>query len=163
MAGSGLARIALVLGAAALVLAAFGAAPALMGSSAAAPQDREIRILAVEYKGTAGPGEKLENNSKVSAYAWSPSSISANKGDRVTLKVYGVNGGAHPSTIEGYPDLTFKVTDPNGTVIEQGSGTFNVYRGHTTEVKFTASQVGIFEMSCGAHQPTMNGYLTVLG
>jgi plastocyanin len=163
MKGTSLARFALVLGVAALTIGIVGAAPVLTGAGGPAAEDREIRMLAVEYKGTAGAGEKIEEGSKVSAYSWTPSSISANKGDRVTLKIYGVNGGAHPSSIQGYPEAIFKVFDPNGTLIEEGTGTFGVYRGHTTEVKFTASKVGIFTIGCAAHQPTMDAYLTVFG
>ncbi len=162
--GKGLATLALLLAVVALALA--GASMFLAPAPApAAPQpgDRVINVLAVEYKGTAGAGEKIPNGSKVSAYAWEPGTITVNKGDRVTLKIYGVNGGAHPSTIQGYDDLTFKVYDPSGKEIESGSKTFNVYRGHTTEVKFTASKAGYFTIGCAAHQPTMNAVLQVVG
>lgn len=161
--GAGLAKVALAMAVAALIVGAFAFLAGGGFASGAAPADREINLLAVEYKGTAGTGEKLAEGSKVSAYAWNPASMAVNKGDRVTLSIYGVNGGAHPTVIEGYPGTAYKVTDPNGTVIEQGTGAFNVYRGHTTEVKFTADKAGIFKIACATHQPTMNGYLYVLG
>lgn len=149
--------LALVL---ALVAAGLAFRPALSAPTSA---DRTINVLAVEYKGTAGSGEKLPEGTKVNAYSWEPSTIIVNKGDRVTLKIYGVNGGSHPSTIEGYSSLTYTVKDVNGTQIESGTGAFEVYRGHTTEVQFTASAAGMFKISCSAHQPTMNGMLYVLG
>lgn len=129
----------------------------------AEPEDRTIQMLAVEYKGTAGPGERLENGSKVSAYQWNPSSVVVNQGDRVTLRIYGVNGGTHPTTIPGVTGLTYAVTDEKGTIVEEGAGAFNVYRGHWTDVRFVAPTAGAYVISCGSHQPTMTGTLYVLG
>ena len=153
--------IALAIAVVALVVGAFAiASPVLQAPPAA---DRVVYVLAVEYKGTAGPGERLSNGTKVSAYQWDPATIIVNRGDRVTLKIYGVNGAAHPSSIEGYADLTYKVIDPSGSVIEEGAKTFDVYRGHWTEVRFVASKAGVFTIGCGVHQPTMNALLHVVG
>ena len=157
-------RVPVVLSVLALVLALVAAGLAFRPAlSAPASGDRTINVLAVEYKGTAGPGERVPEGTKVNAYSWDPSTIIVNKGDHVILKIYGVNGGSHPSTIEGYSSLTYTVKDVNGTQVESGTGTFLVYRGHTTEVQFTASIAGTFKFACGTHQPTMNGMLYVLG
>ena len=109
--------------------------------------DRTIIMAAVEYKGTFGSSESQPEGTVVKAYRWDPSYIVVNQGDRVTLKIFGVNGAEHPTTIEGY-GLTFTVT-----------------RGEWTTVTFTASKGGVFEMVCHVpeHTATMHAYFDVRG
>lgn len=148
----------------AVLLAAYAAVTpgAATSTPAAEPQDRTIQMLAVEFKGTAGEGEKLANGSKVNAYQWEPATLAANAGDRVTLHIYGVNGGVHPASIAGIEGATYSVTDASGATIEEGAGAFNVYRGHWTDVRFVASQPGIYSIVCASHQPTMTGTVHVV-
>jgi plastocyanin len=155
--------IAIILGAASLALAA---------PLALRPQtpltllrgEKTIYMTAVEYKGSTtvdklSPPETdpstlgkaygfkwLEPNTRweVSAYAWSPSVVVVQQGDRVTLKIFGVNGDTHPSMIEGY-NIAFTVT-----------------RGRLTEVSFVADKAGVFRIICTTHLPHMVGYLIVL-
>ncbi|MBI4415990.1 MAG: cupredoxin domain-containing protein [Euryarchaeota archaeon] len=131
----------------ALLVGAFAFTTALGRTPAAAPTDRTIVMTAVEYKGTFGEGESQPAGTVVKAYRWDPSYIVVNKGDRVTLKVFGVNGDQHPSTIDGY-DITFTVK-----------------RGEWTTVTFTASKAGTFEIVCHVpeHTETMHAYLYVVG
>lgn len=112
-----------------------------------APIDRVITMTAVEYKGTFGANESQPEGTVVKAYRWDPSYILVNRGDRVTLKIFGVNGASHPTTIDGY-DLSFTVR-----------------RGQWTNVTFTASQAGLFEMVCHVpdHTETMRAYIVVVG
>jgi len=112
-----------------------------------APVDRVIIMTAVEYKGTFGANESQPAGTIVEAYRWDPSYILVNRGDRVTLKILGVNGASHPTTIDGY-DLSFTVR-----------------RGQWTNVTFTASQAGLFEMVCHVpeHTETMHAYIEVVG
>ncbi len=130
----------------ALLIGAFALALAVMPSSSA-PVDRTIVMTAVEYKGTFGANESQPPGTVVKAYRWDPSYLVVNKGDRITLKIFGVNGAAHPTTIEGY-DKSFTVT-----------------RGEWTTVAFTASKPGTFEMVCHVpeHTETMKAYIVVVG
>ena len=120
----------------------------VMGKAPApAAVDRTFIMTAIEYKGTFGANEGQPAGTVVEAYRWDPSYLEVNKGDRVTLMIFGVNGAAHPTTIDGY-DLAFTVT-----------------RGEWTTVTFTASKVGIFEMVCHVpdHTATMHAYIIVNG
>jgi len=141
---------------AALVLLAAFALPALAA-------ERRFVIAAVEPKGGVtvdlepfpaatlpeGGGYVLkapDDNGRweVSAYVWMPSQIVVDQGDQVTLEFVGINGAAHPTTIEGY---------------EQ---TVTVRRGEVADVTFTADRPGVFVISCATHQPSMVGELVVL-
>lgn len=127
------------------------------------PTDRTFYVAAVEPKGTtsvdkepfptqslpAGGGYALDEPDKdgkwvVETYMWEPSVLVVHQGDRVTLKILGVNGAAHPSEIQGYGIQ------------------FEVKRGQLTTVEFTADKVGTFQIICQAHQPSMTASLLVL-
>jgi len=135
-----------VLAIAALAVGAFAFATAVGRAPAPTPTDRTIIMTAVEYKGTSGSSENPPNTT-YKAYRWDPSYIVVNKGDQVTLKIFGVNGASHPSSITGY-GLTFTVT-----------------RGQWTTVEFAASKAGVFEIVCSIpeHTETMHAYLHVVG
>ena len=135
-----------VLAIAALAVGAFAFATAVGRAPAPTPTDRTIIMTAVEYKGTSGSSENPPNTT-YKAYRWDPSYIMVNKGDKVTLKIFGVNGALHPASITGY-GVTFTVT-----------------RGQWTAVEFAASKAGVFEIVCSIpeHTETMHAYLHVVG
>ena len=131
---------------------------------AASAEKRFFTILAVEPKGgttvdkepfptgplppgggyvIAQPDEKTRRW-EVSAYIWQPSQIIVNEGDEVTLEFVGINGAAHPTTIAAFGQ------------------TFTVKRGQAHRVTFNADKVGIFEIICSTHKPSMSGELIVM-
>lgn len=131
----------------------------------------------MEYKGTAGAGEKIPEGTQASAYRFDPSFITVNKGDKVVLKIFGINGLDHPTSIEGYkfsftifkldikdnkiPMHQTRVLEP---MLQQSDVySFNVWRGHLTVVEFVADKAGTFLISCNTHKPTMVAYLIVVG
>lgn len=145
--------------AAALAVLATAGAPA----AGQAPRDRTIYIAAIEPKGgthvdqepfpekalPSGGGYNLRKPDdkgrwEVSTYRWDPGTIVVNQGDRVTLEIVGINGDAHPFTIEGY------------WISEV------VRRGQITRVTFTADKAGIFKIICRKHAPAMQADLVVL-
>jgi plastocyanin len=81
---------------------------------------------------------------EVSAYQWSPGTIVAYAGERLTLEVIGINGDIHPSYIEGH------------------AADFVVKRGEVSRVTFTAGKPGIYPIVCRTHLPSMQGSLVVL-
>ena len=131
----------------ALALGGFASVYALGRAPAPSPVDRTILMTAIEYKGTFGANESQPPGTVVEAYRWDPSYIVVNKGDRVTLSIFGVNGREHPTTISGY------------------GLSFTVRRGEWTNVSFTASIAGVFEIVCSipSHATTMHAYLHVVG
>ncbi|MBI2126072.1 MAG: cupredoxin domain-containing protein [Thaumarchaeota archaeon] len=153
------AAVAIVLAGGALVLS-LSPKP----SVAATPTTRTIYMAAVEPKGSAtidkepfptktlpaGGGMALKAPDKdgkweVEIYRWDPATIVVTKGDDVTLKILGINGKEHSTTIEGYGQQ------------------FTVKRGELTEVTFKADKAGVFKIKCQTHQPTMEADLVVLG
>ena len=151
----------------ALVISGFslvGARPAL-SPAAEPPKDRVIWMEAVEYKGSTTvdklvPPETdpitlgatfgfkwVEPNTKweVSAYAFSPSTIMVNQGDKVTLRIFGVNGDTHTISIQGYKEAPV-----------------TLQRGRMLEIQFTADKAGMFQIVCHNHEPAMRGWLIVL-
>jgi len=159
-------RVAPALGLLALAALALTAiACAGSGAEASIPGgERTIFLTAVEYKGSAevakepfptaalpaGGGYEIKAPTgdppkwEVNAYAWAPSTIVVAEGDRVTLKVIGINGAEHRSEIEGHE-------------VE-----FTVKRGQITEVAFTAGKPGVYKLVCHTHAPNMTGQLVVL-
>lgn len=135
------------LGVVGLLLGAFAFATALGRAPSPTSVDRTVIMAAVEYKGTFGANESQPAGTVVKAYRWDPSYLVVNRGDRVALKIFGVNGAEHPTTIDGY-DLSFSVK-----------------RGEWTTVTFTASKAGTFEMVCHVpeHTATMHAYIHVVG
>jgi len=82
---------------------------------------------------------------EISTYTWNPSQIIVRKGDRVTLKIIGINGEKHTGLIEHYHPKQFTVK-----------------RGVITTVSFTANKAGRFRIGCDEHKPSMEGELIVL-
>lgn len=65
------------------------ATPALGGQN---EQIREIHMVTGEFKSTTDDGKEIE------AYRWDPGTIFLEKGEKVRLKILGVNGKEHPSS-----------------------------------------------------------------
>lgn len=134
----------------------------LPSTSEALAAKRHIVVTAVEPKGGAnaekepfpsaalpdGKGYVLKQPDQtgrweVSVYVFDPRQIFVDEGDEVTLEFVGINGGSHPTTIEGY-DTSFELK-----------------RGQVTKVTFTADKPGVFRIVCAAHHPTMVAELVV--
>jgi plastocyanin len=160
--------------AAVAVVAIVFSAISLTGSLALRPQavepvkDRLIWMDAVEYKGATdtaklAPPSDLSANPmargdafgfkwvqdpqkrwEVSAYAFTPSTVVVNQGDRVTLRIFGVNGDLHRIYVEGYAQ----------NVVE-------LNRGRSVDISFTADESGLFQIVCSNHEPAMRGWLAV--
>ncbi len=132
---------------------------------AAAGEKKVIYMSAVEWKGNTDyakepyPGDVIppvggyKNNPDTGpgrwgtqTYRWDTGSIVVNRGDEVELRIWGVNGANHPTTIEEF------VPAPG----------FNVQRGQLTVVNFTADKAGTFKMTCHTHTPSMESLITVL-
>lgn len=105
---------------------------------------RGFTIAAVELKGGAAvdkepfPTEALPAGAsyvltkpneagrwEVSVYLWTPSQITVNQDDEVTLEFVGINGASHPTTIAGY------------------NKSFGLKRGSVTRVNFKAEGGGV--------------------
>lgn len=112
-------------------------------STAAEPTaERTIHMVAGEFKSTTADGKTIE------AYRWDPGTIVVQKGERIKLSIYGVNGQSHPFLIEGL----------------NISG--EVKKGKETVVHFTADQEGTYRLICLthtdiAHSGPMIGYIVV--
>jgi plastocyanin len=141
---------------------AIAVAGALAGLAPAQAEKRYIVVTAVEPKGGAsvekepfpaaslpeGGGYELKKPNdagrwEVSVYVFDPRQIFVNEGDEVTLEFVGINGASHPISIGGYDK------------------TFELKRGQSTRVTFTADKPGIFPIVCATHHPTMVAELIV--
>lgn len=141
---------------------AIAVAGALAGLAPAQAEKRYIVVTAVEPKGGAsvekepfpaaslpeGGGYELKKPNdagrwEVSVYVFDPRQIFVNEGDEVTLEFVGINGVSHPISIGGYDK------------------TFELKRGQSTRVTFTADKPGIFPIVCATHHPTMVAELIV--
>jgi plastocyanin len=105
---------------------------------------KEFQIVTGEFKSKSADGK-----SEIEVYRWDPGTIVVNKGDRVRLRLYGVNGAQHSFKIP-----SFQVTG-------------EVKRGQETIVEFTADQAGTHLLICTTHPDSKNegpmiGYITVL-
>lgn len=88
---------------------------------------RDISIVAVEFEGKTKEGEEIE------VYRWDPGTIYINKGEKVNLRFFGINGEEHPFIIEG--------TKIKGTVL----------KGKETVVPVKIDKEGIYRLVCLAH------------
>ncbi len=80
----------------------------------------------------------------VETYRFDTAVVAACKGERVVLKIFGVNAKSHEIVI---PDF-----DKN----------FTVYRGQLATSVFKANKVGIFPIICITHKPSHTADLVVL-
>ena len=104
--------------------------------------ERTIHMVTGEFKSTTADGKTIE------AYRWDPGTVVVQKGERIKLSIYGVNGQSHPFLIEGL----------------NISG--EVKKGKETVVHFTADQEGTYRIICLthtdiAHNGPMIGYIVV--
>lgn len=145
------------------MFAAAAVAVGFASTAVAATGPRVITLAAIEPKGGAtvdkevfptaklpdGAGVVLKEPNKdgrweIAAYIWSAPQITVNQGDDLTLQFVGINGAAHPTTIEGY-DQSFTLT-----------------RGEVRNISFKADKAGVFKIICTTHGPTMISELIVL-
>ncbi|HLB28915.1 MAG TPA: hypothetical protein VJM69_02150 [Dehalococcoidia bacterium] len=154
-------RIVLVLAAGLLLAGIATACSSEKEVNAPPPAKRTLFMTALEYKGSTevakepfpaskldGSGyilkEPVEGKWETSTYRYEPGALVVYQGDDVELRIWGVNGAQHPSSIENY------VSD------------FNVKRGQLTTVNFKADKAGLFRIVCKTHLPSMESYLLVL-
>lgn len=95
-----------------------------------------------------GGGFRLVEPNKVGAwdfrsFAFVPSQIIVNQGDKVTLHFVGVQGTHHLITVDGI-------------------GTFPLNRGQIHTVSFIANSPGTINYTCHLHMPNMVGQILVL-
>ncbi|MDQ6724017.1 MAG: hypothetical protein M3Z01_07120 [Thermoproteota archaeon] len=95
-----------------------------------------------------GAGFKVTEPNKVGAwdfrsFAFSPSQIIVNQGDKVTLHFIGVQGTHHVIAVDGI-------------------GTFSLTRGQIHTVSFVANTTGTINYACHLHMPNMVGQILVL-
>ncbi|MNI30403.1 hypothetical protein D3C73_842500 [compost metagenome] len=129
----------LVLLAAILYWSRGGIMPTFAESEAAG---RTIHMVTGEFKTTTTDGKEIE------AYRWDPGTISVQKGEKINLSIWGVNGESHPFIIEG---LNIKG---------------EVKKGKETIVSFTPTKEGTYRIIClthpdKAHNGPMIGYIVV--
>jgi len=129
----------------------------------AAVKTRLIYMSAVEWKGSAeaakepfptaplpagGGYERFAPDAtgkwSVETYRFDAAVVAACKGERVVLKIFGVNAKSHEITI---PDF---------------NKSFTVYRGQLATSVFKANETGIFPIICITHRPSHTADLIVL-
>ncbi len=81
----------------------------------------------------------------MSTYIFNPTQVIVNKGEKVTLKILGINGSKHTVSIERYAKKPFSIK-----------------RVKLTEVSFVADKAGVFRIVCSEHPPSMTGEIIVL-
>lgn len=100
------------------------ATPAIGGQN---EQFREIHLVTGEFKSNTDDGKEIE------AYRWDPGTIFLEKGEKVSLKILGVNGKEHPFIIEG--------TEIKGVV----------KKGEETLVPLQFDKEGTYRLICLTH------------
>ncbi|OCA90780.1 hypothetical protein A8F94_02585 [Bacillus sp. FJAT-27225] len=88
---------------------------------------REIHMVTGEFAST------MKNGKKIEAYRWDPGTIFIEKGEKVRLVIYGVNGQEHPFRIE---NTTIKGT---------------VKKGEETAVDVSFDKEGVYRLICEVH------------
>lgn len=136
-------------------------------------QERHFYVTGVEWKGTTS-ADSLDppsidpstlsdgygfnptgfdsgnpRNWRVATYVWTPASMIAYEGDRITLTIFIVNGNEHTTWIE----------DPDG---DEAVEETEMNRGREYQISFTAGKPGVYVLHCDEHDPTMTGYIQVL-
>jgi heme/copper-type cytochrome/quinol oxidase subunit 2 len=93
---------------------------------------REIHMVTGEFKSSTADGKEIE------AYRWDPGTIFMEKGEKIRLKILGVNGMEHPFIIEG--------TDIKGIV----------KKGEETVVPLQFDKEGTYRLICLTHSTAEN-------
>ena len=146
---------------------------ALDGAPSIDPVERLIEVTGFEIKGTTNtedlavpevdpstlsdgygykaPGFDEDNptNWRVETYIWGPGNMTAFQGDKIDLHTFILNGNSHMVRVEG-PD--------GSTVVED----IEMKRGRTYNLKFDATQAGVYKLICLTHAPTMTADIVVL-
>ena len=81
------------------------------------------------------------------AYGFSPSTITANKGQLVTISIRNLEGG--PDDMHSFTLPAYHIDRPLPPL-------------QTVSVTFKANRVGVFQFYCDHHKPWMSGQLVVL-
>src|SRR3989442_715972 len=80
---------------------------------------------------------------------FSPDHLTANRGDTIVIRYYNIEeSGGDPHSFTMHAPYTIDDV---------------IHPGNKTTITFTVNLPGVFEYYCKFHQPTMIGYLTVLG
>ena len=146
---------------------------ALDGAPSIDPVDRLIEVTGFEIKGTTNtedlavpevdpstlsagygykaPGFDEDNPSdwRVETYIWGPGNMTAFQGDTIDLHTFILNGNSHTVRVEG----------PDGSTVVQD---VEMNRGRTYNLKFDATQAGVYKLICLTHAPTMTADIVVL-
>ena len=114
------------------------------------PEDNPLELSAgYRYK---APGEYDADNPdkwQVSSYMFSPAAMTVAQGDKVNLRIFGVNGDEHVVWLEG----------PDGSTVVDAA---IMNRGREYNVEFAADQAGYYTLHCGNHAPTMTASIFAL-
>ena len=95
------------------------------------------------------PGKYDPKNPKkwqVSTYMFNPAAMTVYQGDKVTLRMFVVNGDKHINWVEA----------PDGSVASKEEIS---NRGREYIVTFTAKQAGYYVLRCDHHDPTMRSVI----
>ena len=160
-----------VLAAVAVGITAIGVASFAVATSdaKASVKTRMIYMSAVEWKGSSNISKEPYLTAKLPAgggyesfapgspevaskpgdwavetYRFDTAVVAACKGERVVLKIFGVNAKSHEIVI---PDF---------------NKSFTVYRGQLATAVFKANKTGIFPITCITHRPSHTADLVVL-
>jgi plastocyanin len=101
---------------------------------------------------------------------WMPDTLTVNKGDHVLIHFLDTEGTpeGHTYTMDlpyTFNAVVYKNETQGGGIAGAFSNVGSVTMGQsqTATITFTASWAGTFRYYCAIHQPTMTGYLVVLG
>lgn len=102
--------------------------------------------------GFKSPGEadpRSPQRWEVSSYLFSPSFVTVQQGDTVTLVVFVVNGDAHEVRLQA----------PDGAIVAPPK---RLDRGREYRLAFTATLAGTYQFACATHAPTMAASILAL-
>jgi plastocyanin len=146
---------------------------ALDGAPSIAPVERLIEVTGLEIKGTTNtedlavpeidpetlsagfgydaPGFDEDNptNWRVASYIWGPGNMTAFQGDSIDLHTFILNGNSHNVWVEA----------PDGSKVVED---IEMNRGRDYNLKFEATQAGVYKLVCSTHAPTMTADIVVL-
>jgi plastocyanin len=133
---------------------------------------------AVRYEAPTTRAFYLFNNSlPFNEHTWgiphdtfSPDRITVNKGDHVVIYYRNIEDTTENHTFDMDQPYTFDAvihagqneTFPVASTVK-GASSILLHVNQTATIAFTASWAGVFPYRCSIHQPTMTGYLVVLG
>lgn len=178
-------RWVLALTVAAVVAAATFGIPSLSRLSAAPAGDRTFYVSVHEPRGgttaLSAPTVNPETISKgyvfhpvgfdparptrwdVESYIYAPAMLAAFEGDRVTLKIFVVNGDKHDTQVvdpTGRPQSVR--VNIEGETVPADVTAFDTPRGRQSNVSFRLARPGMYEVRCVTHTPSMTLYLLAL-